>query len=147
MDILLQQARCIKCAGTHPTENCPLGKRMDKEVCVNYGNNYSANYKGCMARIELQKKLFLPIRNKGIQKLAPSQTNTANTNTNVNTNINQKYRNYAEVLKPNNRHDTNQHESKHPIQTQRLEKLETLVENLTQQITVMLNLLSKLITL
>ena len=142
-----KQARCVKCAGTHPTENCPLGKKIDKVVCANCGNNHPANYKGCMVRKGMQKKLFPPIRDKGIQKLALSKTNTANTNTNVNTNINQKYRNSAEVLKPNNRHDTNEHESKQPIQMQRLEKLETLVENLTQQITVMLNLLSKLITL
>ena len=30
-----KQARCIKCAGTHPTENCPLDKRIDKVVCAN----------------------------------------------------------------------------------------------------------------
>ena len=124
-------------AGTHPTENC---KRIDKVIC---GNNHPANYKGYMVRKELQKILFPPIRDKGIQKLAPSQINTVNTNTN----INQKYRNYAEIQKPNNRRDINEHESKQPIQMQRLEKLETLVENPTQQMTLMLNLLSKLITL
>lgn len=139
----------MKCAGTHPTENCPLGKRIDKVVCANCGNNHPANYKGCMVRKELQKKLYPPLREKGIQKLAPSQTNTVNTNTNANTNTNtnQKYRNYAEVLKPNNRHDTNEHEEKQTIQMQRLEKLEALVENLTQQMTLMLNILTKLTTL
>ena len=103
-----KQARCVKCAGTHPTENCPRGKRIDKVVCSICGNN-PANYKGCMVRKELQKKIISPNnRNTKISTI----TNQHCKHINVNTNINQKYRNYAEVLKPNNRHDTNEHESK-----------------------------------
>ena len=47
-----KQARC---AGIHSVENCPMGKRMNKVVRANCGNNQPANYKGSMVRKELQK--------------------------------------------------------------------------------------------
>lgn len=53
---------CVKCAGSHLSISCPLGKKIEKVICSNCKNKHPANYRGCIIRKELQNKLFSPIK-------------------------------------------------------------------------------------
>jgi hypothetical protein len=69
--------RCVKCAGTHSTTNCPSKERSDQVKCVLCSGNHPANYKGCTVYKELQ--LTIPsLRPKPDRTpvLAQSQTYT-----------------------------------------------------------------------
>lgn len=50
-----RQPRCVKCAGSHHTSECPRKERSDKVKCILCDGNHPANYKGCTVYKELQK--------------------------------------------------------------------------------------------
>lgn len=50
-----RQPRCVKCAASHHTSNCPRKERSDKVKCILCEGNHPANYKGCIVYKELQK--------------------------------------------------------------------------------------------
>ncbi|KMQ82759.1 nucleic-acid-binding protein from transposon x-element [Lasius niger] len=58
-----RKARCVKCAGEHPTEAC-LKPADAKPKCANCGEAHSANYRGCAVAKELQKRRNKTINNK-----------------------------------------------------------------------------------
>ncbi|GBP64658.1 Nucleic-acid-binding protein from transposon X-element [Eumeta japonica] len=49
-----RQSRCVKCAESHHTKNCPRKERSDKVKCILCEGNHPANYKGCIVYKELQ---------------------------------------------------------------------------------------------
>lgn len=51
--------RCMFCSADHPSAQCTNMEEAIK-VCVNCGENHSANYKGCQYYAELKKKRFRP---------------------------------------------------------------------------------------
>lgn len=53
-----REARCVKCAGKHDTENCEMPKSIVPK-CINCKGNHPASYRGCEVAKELQK-----LRNK-----------------------------------------------------------------------------------
>lgn len=53
-----REARCVKCAGKHDTEECTFPKTIVPK-CINCKGNHPASYRGCDVAKELQK-----IRNK-----------------------------------------------------------------------------------
>lgn len=53
-----REARCVKCAGKHATDQCELPKSIAPK-CINCQGNHPASYRGCEVAKELQK-----IRNK-----------------------------------------------------------------------------------
>jgi hypothetical protein len=40
------KSRCVKCAGSHGTTQCPRKERSSDVRCVLCGGNHPANYKG-----------------------------------------------------------------------------------------------------
>ncbi|KAI5717205.1 hypothetical protein M8J77_002054 [Diaphorina citri] len=50
-----QAPRCVYCSGSHSTSDC-TSKNVTPAVCVNCGENHTANYKGCKYYVELKKK-------------------------------------------------------------------------------------------
>lgn len=56
--------RCVKCTGSHFTQECPR-KGINKDVkCVLCDGNHPANYKGCLVYKQLQQKAFPPQRRR-----------------------------------------------------------------------------------
>lgn len=49
-----KEARCVKCAGKHDTENCEKPKTIVPK-CINCKGNHPASYRGCEVAKELQK--------------------------------------------------------------------------------------------
>lgn len=49
------EPRCVKCAGSHNYKDCP-SRRVTTPVCVNCGQNHTANYKGCDYYLKLKNK-------------------------------------------------------------------------------------------
>lgn len=56
--------RCVKCAGSHETSNCPKQKRFDNVTCANCMGKHPANYRGCMVHKQLQQKMYPTLREK-----------------------------------------------------------------------------------
>jgi hypothetical protein len=54
--------RCVKCAGSHPTKQCPRKERSEQVKCVLCEGNHPANYKGCTVYKDIQKRTFPPLR-------------------------------------------------------------------------------------
>ena len=48
-----KEPRCVKCAGRHTTESCTKPEEVPPK-CYNCGEDYTANYRGCIAAKELQ---------------------------------------------------------------------------------------------
>jgi hypothetical protein len=67
--------RCVKCAGSHSTTQCPHKERLSDVRCVLCGGNHPANYKGCTVYQDLQQKTFPPICPKNLHSPSLSQTN------------------------------------------------------------------------
>jgi hypothetical protein len=53
--------RCIKCAGSHLTKQCPRREKSENVKCVLCGGNHPANYKECAVYKVLQKRTFPPV--------------------------------------------------------------------------------------
>lgn len=49
-----ETARCVKCAGYHYTKDCTKDRSTEPK-CVNCGQGHTANYRGCMVAVELQR--------------------------------------------------------------------------------------------
>lgn len=60
--------KCVRCAGSHRAQNCPLSKEDRNATCANCGGNHPASYRGCIKN---------PIKNKKQQnpKAVPLNTN------------------------------------------------------------------------
>ena len=55
---------CVKCAKNHLTAHCPYSGKIEKVKCFNCNGNHPASYKGCEVRKQLQRKLFPPLRSR-----------------------------------------------------------------------------------
>ncbi|CAG4982065.1 unnamed protein product [Colias eurytheme] len=53
-----RQPRCVKCAESHHTSQCPRKERSIDVKCILCSGNHPANYKGCIVYQELQKIKF-----------------------------------------------------------------------------------------
>lgn len=62
-----RMARCIKCAGSHPSADCMRKERSDKVKCVLCLGNHPANYKGCTVYKELQSAKYPKLRPKNLK--------------------------------------------------------------------------------
>ena len=67
------EAKCVKCAGSHPYTQCTKSKEEDPK-CVNCGENHTANYRGCSYFTKNIKPNFKPqkIVNKMFPKTYPN---------------------------------------------------------------------------
>jgi hypothetical protein len=134
------QPRCVKCAGSHPTIQCPRKERSSDVRCVLCEGNHPANYKGCMVYKELQKKTYQPLRQK--QYTLPAKLHK--------TVHEQPGLTYAQIAKQNNSNLTPQA----PIPTTNPSQqpssdttdLKILLKTLFEQLGTMLNLLSTVLS-
>lgn len=66
--------KCVKCAESHLTIECPRKVRDDSVKCVNCSENHPANYRGCIVHKQLQQKLYPKQREKKINRVYQQQT-------------------------------------------------------------------------
>ena len=67
---------CVKCAKTHLTIHCPSTGKIEEVKCYNCNGKHPASYKGCEARKQLQRKLFPPLRIRTITNTQAQQDST-----------------------------------------------------------------------
>ena len=67
---------CVKCAKNHLTIHCPYSGKIEEVKCYNRNGNHSASYKGCEVRKQLQRKLFPPLRSRTITNTQAQQDST-----------------------------------------------------------------------
>ncbi|KAI4474536.1 hypothetical protein M0802_015566 [Mischocyttarus mexicanus] len=162
---------CVKCAQKHLTTHCPQVGRIEKVICVNCNGNHPANYKGCQTRKLLQQKLFPTLRKKVLENPILDEAYKDNHYNKQNVNANTDYipvivhnkpiRSYADVTKQTctNSKDINsdinteetsdikellkQSIKNTEIITTMIMEQNSLLKQQTQQITAMLQLLTK----
>uniref|UniRef100_A0A1B6E0G7 Pre-C2HC domain-containing protein n=1 Tax=Clastoptera arizonana TaxID=38151 RepID=A0A1B6E0G7_9HEMI len=138
-----KQARCVKCAGKHLTEECRKSDKQEPK-CVHCGENHPANYRGCVVAKEIQK-----IRNNKIQKNYNNKTiNANNNNKNIGNkqtpavqteNIKTKKPTYATILETNKEKGMDNKQNDNINQTlqlilNKITKLEKSVSNLNERV-------------
>jgi hypothetical protein len=66
-----QKERCVKCAGSHPSNKCPFPKER-KPKCANCLGEHTANYRGCPAYTAAYERRF-PKQVKAVDRLRDSK--------------------------------------------------------------------------
>ena len=66
---------CVKCAKNHHTIHCPSTGKIEVK-CYNCNGKHPASHKGCEARKQLQCKLFPPLRSRKITNTQAQQDST-----------------------------------------------------------------------
>jgi hypothetical protein len=137
--------RCVKCAGTHRTTNCPRKERSDQVKCVLCSGNHPTNYKGCTVYKELQQRTFPLLRSKPDRTPLITQPQTSP----------RPDLSYAAALAPKQQrfetanpptrqmHPQQQHISP---QTNDIHELKTVMKQLMEQMSIMLHLLTTVVT-
>ena len=159
---------CVKCAKNHLTIHCPSTGKIEEVRCYNCNGNHPASYKECEVRKQLQRKLFPPLRNRTCNNLQAQQNSTksetiSNSQHAINTNDNSTNtfgsKSYAQVISHSPPSDNQYHNNISKDTTKIKEFLKQSIKNIemltkmiseqnavlrqkTQQITVMLQLLT-----
>lgn len=60
--------KCVKCAESHLTIECPRKVKNNTVKYVNCSENHPANYRGCAVHKQLQQKLYPKLREKKINR-------------------------------------------------------------------------------
>lgn len=132
-----RQARCVKCAGNHLTQECPMKERSNNVKCVHCEGNHPANYKGCSIYKQLQKSKFPALRKKVNSPFEPAPVSQQREP------VNQQFRregiSYAEQLRQQSNEELNNNNSSD------FSELKNMITGLVQQMSTMLNLLTTLV--
>ena len=162
---------CVKCAKNHLTIHCPSTPKIEEVRCYNCNGNYPASYKRCEVK-QLQRKLFPPLRNRTYTNIQVQQDSTKtetipNTQHVINTNdISTNTlgsRSYAQIISqspPSNNqyHNNNSNDIaeikeflKQSIKntemlTRMISEQNAVLKQQTQQIRVMLQLLTNVLS-
>ena len=70
-EILQPHLRCVKCAGTHPTDQCRKSPETPAK-CIHCQGDHRANYKGCSAYKTLYSNKYPKHRIKEVNYRTPS---------------------------------------------------------------------------
>lgn len=131
--------RCIKCAGYHEAKDCSRKTRDNQVKCVNCNNAHPANYRGCIVHQQLQQRLYPALREKKnpqqLQFISDHQIRPGMT--------------FAQAVNNNNNVQGAQHNPATPTYNQpinNMAKLEEMLSKLMEQMGVMLNLLTTVIS-
>ena len=127
--------RCVKCASSHPTDQCTKSPETPAK-CIHCQGEHPANYKGCLAYKTLHNNKYPKLRPKEITKQEPrSQKFTTPSMS------------YAQVaqgninnLKTHSGHSENSVST--PQNTDNFTRLEKLIKKQTEQINNLLSLLT-----
>ena len=128
---------CVKCGGHHNSKECKKSKDTPA-TCALCGGNHPANYRGCEHYHNILKGSNT--HRNITQRTQPTHTNTNDNNIQPSGNL-QQSRNYAEVTRSN----TNQIEDTAIILTKLIDEFKGLFNQLLQQNSMVLNMLTKLI--
>ena len=144
--------RCVKCAGTHPTNQCRKSPETPAK-CIHCQGDYPANYKGCSAYKTLYSNKYPKLRTKGVTYQTPSSpkfilTRIPPTNqTRSPTKLNTPSTSFAQAVQgtrntPNSHRDPPQNSAPNSPNTDNVSRLETLIEKQSEQIKNLLSLLT-----
>ena len=128
---------CVKCGGHHNSKECKKSKDTPA-TCALCGGNHPANYRGCEHYHNILKGSNT--HRNITQRTQPTHTNTNDNNIQPSGNL-QQSRSYAEVTRSN----TNQIEDTAIILTKLTDEFKGLFNQLLQQNSMVLNMLTKLI--
>ena len=163
---------CVKCAKNHLTIHCPSTEKIEEVRCYNCNGKHPASYKGCEARKQLQRKLFPPLRSRIITNIQAQQDSTKPeiilnteqaTNTKPISTNTIGSRSSAQVTSQSTHSDNQYHNNsnnetteikellKQPIKntemlTRMISEQNAVLRQQTQQITVMLQLLTNVLS-
>jgi hypothetical protein len=116
--------RCAKCADDHLINQCHQKERSSDIRCVLCGGNLPANYKGCMAHKELQKRTHPPLCLKQTLYTQPGAT-------------------YDQITKQNSYTPTNTEQEPHANQSHQqprdMQDLKNMMKSFLEQMGIMLN--------
>ena len=160
----------VKCAKNHLTIHCPSTGKIQEVKCYNCNGKHPANYKGCEVGKQLQRKLCPPLRSRTITNTQAQQdsneiipnteqaTNSKPTNTNTIGSLS-----YAQVTSQTTHTDNQYHSNSNNDTAEIKELLKQSIKNTemltrmiseqnavlrqqTQQITVMLQLITNVLS-
>lgn len=69
--------KCVKCAETHATKDCPRKTRDESVKCTNCKLNHPANFRGCIYHKNMQKKVHPPLRQQRPPGFVPDANRTS----------------------------------------------------------------------
>ena len=128
--------RCVKCAGSHPTDQCTKSPETPAK-CIHCQGEHPANYKGCSAYKTLHNIKYPKLRTKEItiQEPRPQKLTTPSIS-------------YAQATQGNiNNSKTHSEHSENSVPTPQNTDNFIRLEKLTQQQTAQINNLLSLLTL
>lgn len=129
---------CVKCGGFHNTKDCKKTKETPAK-CALCGGDHPANYKGCEHYHKLIKG-----NNINNYKQQPVKTTPVNTNSymqHIQPTTFSQQRSYADATRSN----TNQADDTAFILTKFLDEFKSLINQLVQQNSMVLNMLTMLV--
>nr|CAI5817631.1 unnamed protein product [Callosobruchus analis] len=134
---------CVKCGGGHSTASCKKPKDTPAK-CALCNGDHPANYKGCE---HYHKLLNANSANKvNHARLATSAHNVQNSNINPNRLPSTSNRSYANVVVSNSYHNNDQTSEQNNILSQFLNEFKAMFNQLIQQNSMVLNMLTTLIS-
>lgn len=144
--------RCVKCGGTHNTNNCTKDKNTPPK-CVLCNGDHPANYKGCSVYKDIKKSTFPSLREKSanlLQHVTPVVNEplhkTINKNADVTTNSSPKPTSYASAVAQKPSPVTSDVSSMVQMMDNFFVKFEKLMFQQSQQIGTLMNLLSTVVS-
>lgn len=143
----LRPYRCVKCAESHKTSECPKVDRNTPATCALCLGPHPANYKGCEVYREILARKttkHAPTRNRDV----PTREHLIGTNNNHHRgefNTEKHRKTYSEVVKTSN----NETEGKNPTvdPTLNTHKLEMIITKQTEKFDLLLQQMSTLLSL
>ena len=129
---------CVKCGGHHNSKECTKNKDTPA-TCALCRGNYPANYRVCEHYHNILKESNT--HRNIVQRIKPTHTNTNDNTIQPSGNL-QQPRSYADVTRSN----THQIEDTAITLTKFIEEFKGLFNQLLQQNSMILNMLTKLIT-
>ena len=144
--------RCVKCAGTHPTDQCSKSPETSAK-CIHCQGDHPANYKGCSAYKTLYSNKYPKLRAKEVTYQTPSPpkfTITPIPSTNQTpspTKFTTPSTYYAQAVQgtqniPNSHRDLPPNSAPNSPNTDNVSRLEKLIEKQSKQINNLLSLLT-----
>lgn len=130
---------CVKCGGAHNTKDCKKSKETPAK-CALCGGSHPANYKGCEHYNKLIRGNNIARNNTQHTSTAPINTNTYQSNIQHPATPHQETRSYADMAKGK----TNQSDDPATLLTKFLEEFKGLFNQLLQQNSMVLNMLTML---
>ena len=144
--------RCVKCAGTHPTDQCRKSPETPAK-CIHCQGDHPANYKGCSAYKSLYSSKYPKLRTKEENHQTPSSPKSTVipippiNQTPSPIKLTTPSNSYAQAVQgtqntPNSHRDPPQNSAPTSPNTDNVSRLEKLIEKQSEQINNLLSLLT-----